>query len=203
MKVEMFSKDLFQTRVYTFNLGLESHHDAWIRHIENLRKNSPEPPSSRSVRNGWKADFKVFENPIFDPLNQVAKGCFEHVFQQESVVNLQPFKLHGSVNITDPGGFNMQHGHAGALYSGCYYVRVPENSGDITFHDPRPGAVYSPLKSKQSFGSLQVLFTPQEGQLVLFPSWLEHSVQPNDSDVSRISIPINADIASMSLPGAL
>ncbi|WP_405000881.1 putative 2OG-Fe(II) oxygenase [Hydrogenovibrio sp.] len=34
--------------------------------------------------------------------------------------------------------------------------------------------------------------TPKTGQLVLFPNWLEHSVMPNESNETRVSIPMNA-----------
>jgi len=102
------------------------------------------------------------------------------------------FKLNGLVNITYPDGFNYTHGHSGALLSGCYYLVVAEKSGKIVFNDPRPVVEYSPGKmggpNARTFSVM-----PKTGQLIIFPSWLEHSVLPNQSNSKRISFPINAD----------
>lgn len=191
-KVKMVSQELFKTRFYVFDLGLESFHHDWIVHIAQLRADSESGESARSVRFGWKADFKVFESPIFEALVARVNGCLQYVFKDQRVLHLPSYRLDGSVNITDPGGFNMQHGHSRCLFSGCYYLQVPEHSGGIAFHDPRAGAVYSPLRCDGPFGSDEQVLMPKAGQLVLFPSWLEHSVQPNESNATRISIPINA-----------
>ncbi|MFA6700709.1 MAG: putative 2OG-Fe(II) oxygenase [Thiomicrospira sp.] len=50
------------------------------------------------------------------------------------------------------------------------------------------GCHISPLGAQ---GSELHLIYPKAGQLILFPSWLEHAVQENQSNQSRYSIPIN------------
>jgi uncharacterized protein (TIGR02466 family) len=40
--------------------------------------------------------------------------------------------------VNPPGASNRAHIHPGSLWSGVYYVKAPENSGQIEFLDPRP-----------------------------------------------------------------
>ena len=39
--------------------------------------------------------------------------------------------------INKKGSFNIQHNHPNAYLSAAYYVKVPKNSGNIKFFDPR------------------------------------------------------------------
>jgi uncharacterized protein (TIGR02466 family) len=101
------------------------------------------------------------------------------------------FGISAWVNLIFPGGYNVQHGHPRAYLSGCFYLDTPENSGRISFSDPRPGAVYSATPMKGEMGSERVQAQPLSGQLLVFPSWLEHSVELNESTQDRVSIAMN------------
>ena len=83
--------------------------------------------------------------------------------------------------INTGGSANLRHQHGNSTISGAYYVRAPKNSGDIVFYDPRPAPVFSyPKASKPNFLNAQVNgINPKEGALVLFPSYLDHSVNEN------------------------
>lgn len=186
-------QDVFVTRLYRYDLNLHAHHDAWQARIDALRETYPKGGGQRSVRHGWKGDFKLFDDPLFAPLAQAVRGCINQALKAMGAQAQQrQFSLEGSINITDPQGYNRVHGHAQNLLSGCYYLNVPEHSGGIEFHEPRLGAKYSPLQPMGVFGSQAIVLQPKAGQLILFPSWLEHAVQENQSNQSRYSIPINA-----------
>jgi hypothetical protein len=61
--------------------------------------------------------------------------------------------------------------------------------------DPRPGAsaVYWPTKAVTERGAINI--QPRPGLLVLFPSWLEHYTDPNQSDDERVCISFNTHFA--------
>lgn len=191
MSIDLKIQEFFISPVYTFDLDLHALHSRLVDVIAKARERHPEPEKLRSNVGGWKSDYSLFDSPEFEPLAQHARQCFEYVFRSTES-NVEAFKLVGSVNITEPGGYNVQHNHAGCFLSGCYYLKVPPNSGEIVFHDPRPGSANAMMRTPGSYGSLARAVQPLEGQLVLFPSWLEHSVRPNESDEARISIPMNA-----------
>ena len=86
------------------------------------------------------------------------------------------------------GASNSRHHHGNSDISAAYYVRAPKNCGEIVFYDPRPAPVYfHPLSTKpNSLNAMQNSVNPVEGGLVLFPSYLDHSVNPNISNEERI-----------------
>ena len=70
------------------------------------------------------------------------------------------------------------------------------HGGNIIFHDPRSEAVYRhPRMAKQNELNTNVYAVePKEGLLVLFPSYLHHSVNLNQSEDERIVISFNINL---------
>lgn len=102
------------------------------------------------------------------------------------------------ININPKGSFNRPHIHPNATFSGVYYVRCKKNSGNLVFRHP---SVAQQILLKEEtvdeyvgFNAATWTVIPEEGRLLIFPSWLEHYVEPNQDDEDRISIAINADI---------
>ena len=80
------------------------------------------------------------------------------------------------------GSFHSAHHHQDASISGILYITTPPGSGAVVFNDPRG--------QLPPFGkSLQIV--PKVGELIMFPSWLVHSVLPTMSTQSRISVSFN------------
>src|SRR5690606_8954858 len=91
------------------------------------------------------------------------------------------------------GDMNQQHMHPDANVSGVYYVAVPEQMrhskpsqplGCISFVDPRPRANTMRLPNQISAHP----FNPLPGDLLIFPSYYEHSVMPFRGPGERICI---------------
>jgi uncharacterized protein (TIGR02466 family) len=184
--------DVFPTRIWFFELPeLAQHAAGWESLIAQWRQESGEA-AGRSNRAGWNTDKTVFGREAFAPLQLAATAAFARAFDDMQLRRPMRFFLEAWVNLHDPGGFNMLHHHPNVLMSGTYYLRVPEGAGRITFRDPRPGVLHVPYDGTgvhcRSYTSVQ----PAAGQLVLFPSWLEHQVEVNASDSPRISVGINA-----------
>jgi len=43
----------------------------------------------------------------------------------------------------------------------------------------------------------KVEYKPQQGDLLIFPTWLEHEVETNFSDEPRISLAFNAELSAL------
>lgn len=93
------------------------------------------------------------------------------------------------LNVNHPGGYNYEHTHDGII-AGCFYLQVPQQSGNIIFHNPAVRAEHLPMIYQ--YNERYMVVTPEEGDLILFPSWLTHHVEPNLSQDNRISISFNA-----------
>jgi uncharacterized protein (TIGR02466 family) len=97
-------------------------------------------------------------------------------------------------NISAPGIRHHRHAHPNNYLSGVYYVRTPAGGDTIRFHDPRPQAhAIQPAQERASqYTGHSITIGVRPGRLVLFHSWLEHSVDANAGDGERISVAINA-----------
>jgi uncharacterized protein (TIGR02466 family) len=100
------------------------------------------------------------------------------------------------VNVNKPGCSNKSHMHPQAIISGVYYVSTPKDSGDLIFENPIGDLMSSYLpkthvNSYDRYNSSAWHISPKDGFLILFPSWLRHSVDVNNSKEDRISISFN------------
>ena len=83
-------------------------------------------------------------------------------------------------NISKPGESTGWHDHKNrSLLSGVYYLKVPDNAGNINFRE----------KNGDQFHEWQI--RSQTGKMILFHSNIEHSVSKNRSKDNRISIAFN------------
>lgn len=98
-------------------------------------------------------------------------------------------------NVSGAGAGNASHIHGGNYWSAVYYVQVGEGEGGrLRLHDPRlPGLrMHSPvLRFTDAGPELTYQIRPKAGQMLLFPAWLSHSVEPWAGSGQRISIAMN------------
>jgi uncharacterized protein (TIGR02466 family) len=102
------------------------------------------------------------------------------------------------VNINNRGDFNYTHAHPGMFFSCVYYVKGGANKGNIEFTNPIPGHAYTihnnMVEDHNAFSGNALAIPPITGELVIFPSWLDHLVRQSQSDEDRISIAVNSKI---------
>jgi uncharacterized protein (TIGR02466 family) len=103
-------------------------------------------------------------------------------------------KVGGRINVLKYGEADTPHDHvAKALVVGVYYLEVYPNCGDLLLHDPRGGVAWKNLNFEPDdplprTSRTYHRFKPQEGMMILFPSYLVHSVETNLTDKNRISL---------------
>jgi uncharacterized protein (TIGR02466 family) len=86
------------------------------------------------------------------------------------------------------------HLHPLASISGTYYVRTPRGCSGLKFEDPRLDRyMAAPPRRGRARRDNQVWVTlpAEQGNLVLFESWLRHEVAPNPTEAERISVSFN------------
>ena len=97
-----------------------------------------------------------------------------------------------------PGGFSHRHSHRNSFYSGVYYFEneYSLNSGSIRFTSPVNNLSDYDIDSSNR-GKFSVLSSknwripPEKKKLLLFPSYLEHTVLKNNEKIDRHSIAFN------------
>jgi uncharacterized protein (TIGR02466 family) len=91
------------------------------------------------------------------------------------------------------GAMHRMHSHPNNFLSGVYYLRVLPGADTINFHDPRSQArvIRPPVVELTAANTDQVVVKVTNGTLLMFPSYLDHSVDANLSDEERISVSFN------------
>lgn len=98
------------------------------------------------------------------------------------------------INVSPKGSRNMSHDHPASDFSAVYYVQAESNSGNIGFGNPSQIMEFwwrSRVIQKESIMTSPVTYKPIVGKLIIFPSWLVHHVQQNNSNTDRISLAFN------------
>src|SRR6266513_702030 len=96
------------------------------------------------------------------------------------------------------GAAHKAHSHPNNFLSGVYYVRTRPGSDAINFHDPRTqaGVIRPPVVELTAENTDQVVVRVTNGTLLMFPSYLEHSVDANAGEEERISVSFNVMFSS-------
>ncbi len=192
---KLFPSPVFQFKVQNY----ENLNKQLTQYIYDLHKNDKEG-IQRSNVNGWHSkNFKIEKDNI--PYNFVKSI---HAYVKEVIVDgfgwkYVPEKVGVSeiwAIINKKGTFNSSHNHPGSYLSAAYYVKAPNNCGNIHFYDPNEIKKFnSPSTEKLTeLSTSGFSIKPEEGHLLIFPSYLYHDVGKSLSDEDRIVISFNVSI---------
>jgi len=166
-----------------------------------LSLQSKQTSNSRSNRGGFQSDFLPFkEEPVLLSLSNNIEDCLLHYknflgFKKDLKIDIDNMWF----NINGEGGYHVTHTHPNSMFSGVYYISAPVNSGNINFEHPaldtmqydwrdRYKAIFNEVNSENYH------MPALSGRLLLFPSWLKHSVSQNLIKENRISLSFNAQV---------
>jgi len=186
----MIKEGFFPTIVYAEDFKLDTDQMA-----KNIIQWSKEDGGVKKTNvNGWHSETEMHKKPEYKPLVDELFKMVHQVFNEE-FLDKQAVLGNMWANINYRGGYNKPHVHPNALFSGVYYVKTPPNCGRLICQDPRPGIqTCMPTRKKIEIPKYlwrDVHLQPQENRAILFPAWLWHSVEPNQSNENRISISFN------------
>jgi uncharacterized protein (TIGR02466 family) len=147
---------------------------------------------------GWQSTQDLHENEALSELVSCIHHCAASVLRFLRIGNTE-LEITGCwATVLARGASHKLHSHPNNFLSGVYYVRTGEGADTINFHDPRRQAdvIRPPVVELTRENTDQVVVRVSDGTLLLFPSYLEHSVDANRSDAERISISFNLMFSS-------
>jgi uncharacterized protein (TIGR02466 family) len=145
-----------------------------------------------------------FKNNFTDNLPEEEKKSLQKIFIDEAElylkesinknINLSIYK--SWINQNQKYGFDSPHSHGATYIVAVYYIKTFDKCGDLLLHDPRGCQTFTNVSEINTQGSLVdqrnfYRITPKIGNLILFPAYVIHSVEPNMSEEIRISLAIN------------
>lgn len=95
-------------------------------------------------------------------------------------------------NVQERGSVLKNHRHPNSKVSGVLFLDVDEDSSKLYIENPNPFVKFEDYAEENQFNFYHTWFQPKRGDLILFPSWMEHGSN-NDENKSdrRISVSFN------------
>jgi len=167
--------------------------------------------TTQTNRGGWQSQ-NIFtegrpEN-LHPEFKKLKKEIHEYLqMYHDEVFNGMKFKgdithkvINMWLNINEKHNYNEPHIHLGCTLSGVFYIKHDGSSehGNITFKHPRVPYLQQshwPVGMVENYNTVTtelIHYTPSENKLLIFPAWLEHKVDSNLKDDTRISLSFNS-----------
>jgi uncharacterized protein (TIGR02466 family) len=156
------------------------------------------PPLARGE--GWQSVQTLHELEAFRGLVENARRIVDGILRFLSI-GYEAVEITACwATVLAPGAAHRIHQHPNNFLSGVYYLRTCAGADTINFHDPRAQAriIRPPVTTLTAANTDQVVLRVRNGTLLLFPSWLEHSVDATTGESERISISFNVMFSSFS-----
>ena len=127
--------------------------------------------------------FKNIKNFIYESLNKFTKNISQ---SDQRLVVTQCW-----LNRNPKGSKHHEHVHPNSIISGVFYFRQDPKLPPISFSKSIQHAMKLDPKKYNNLNSETFLLPCTDGELILFPSNLKHSVPVNMGDEPRISMSFN------------
>ena len=186
----MIKEQFFPTSIYGKDIQLDNDKLAqdiitWSNQDKGVQKTNVKGWHSQTDMQ-TKSEYKPLVDQLFLAMKQVWDD--QHLDREAKLGNMW-------ANINPPGGSNQPHVHPNCLYSGVYYIKSNIKSGRLRLYDPRPGIqLIMPVRKSGDPGKdlwRDVNLDPVPGRIIIFPAWMWHCVEPNQSNDIRISVSFN------------
>ena len=175
--------------------GLRDAIDAGIlAMLEKMRRDLPRLEPGR----GWQSEQALHEREELQELVACVSNATRSILRFLQIGH-EAFEITGCwATVLAKGAAHKAHSHPNNYLSGVYYVQAQDGADTINFHDPRAQtAIIRPAVTElTAYNTDQVVISVSPGTLIVFPAWLPHSVDANQSELMRISISFNVMFAA-------
>lgn len=188
---------MFPTFVWIAEIEEEIHqriNGEIIRKLDQIRRSKPVLAPGKS----WQSDQGLHRMEEFHELvsciNEVTTTVLKFL-----KIGYDAYEITACwANVSARGAGHHIHSHPNNFLSGVYYVMTQKEADTINFHDPRmqTGIIRPPVTELTAENTDQVVVKVKDGTLLVFPSWLQHSVSINHSDGERVSVSFNIMFSS-------
>lgn len=165
--------------------------------VKKIQENDPNG-LKKSNFGGWHSkNFDINEGVPNKFSKSILPYINEALVDMNWDLNKQNVKITSMWSIINKKqAINERHIHGNNFISAAYYVKAPKNCGNIIFYDPRsaPSFNHPITKEPNKINATTQSIEPRDGLLVLFPSFLHHSVEPNFSNEERVVISFNINL---------
>tara|TARA_Y100000592_G_C5438426_1_gene302024 strand:- start:724 stop:1329 length:606 start_codon:yes stop_codon:yes gene_type:complete len=184
----MIKKELLQ--VFPTPILIVKYQDSLDKEIKFVEKLKLE------LNGGDNRNYRTVNSYIlkYKKLNKIKKFIEESIkiFSGDVLGYEDEFYITQSWANSNPrGSFHHAHTHSNSIISGVFYLRKDKDNPPIFFNKTPDTGIQPKSKKFNTFNSGQLLVPINQGELILFPSNLNHSVPVNKSKTVRLSLSFN------------
>lgn len=144
----------------------------------------------------WRSTVK-YDNIdwLLDGVKMLTENAIDYYSSLDSTFKNHITKNHITIdywtNINKPASKNVLHSHVADSFAAVYYVQGTK-TGPLKFINP--ANVLNDCNSVSPFVR-EVLVHPHDGELILWPAWVPHEVEVNQSDRDRMNIAFTIQVS--------
>jgi uncharacterized protein (TIGR02466 family) len=131
-------------------------------------------------------------NDVKNSLEKYLKHYLETVYTPRN--NIEIYITQSWINWTSTGQYHHKHAHPNSLVSGVLYIKADKSNDSIMFYRNNYRQLEIVPKEYHLLNSDSWAFNVGTGDIILFPSGLEHSVPAVTENETRISLSFNTFI---------
>jgi uncharacterized protein (TIGR02466 family) len=185
---------IFSTPVWISELpDFKQHKESFLTSVRNFKKKNPQGEQISNV-SGYQSPSTLQKEKELEPLFEHVCNMAMSAIQDLNFVESNIFITEAWVNFNDSRQcMNTEHVHRD-VFSGVFYLNAPPESGKFVISNPGINRVWDGcnlIGEKNQFTGEMMRIEPEEGSIILFPSYVPHSVETNNHDDERISISFN------------
>jgi len=121
-------------------------------------------------------------------VNTIFHHCLHYMSATQTKPQFRPSIVSSWLTLTKPGLHAHIHDHGTNQISGVYWFKTNGKDGNIYFRNALKALKCNPIGATVSH---EAEFSPEQGRLVMWPSFLDHGVYENTTDEDRISLSFN------------
>jgi uncharacterized protein (TIGR02466 family) len=183
---------LFPTLAWKIQLRAEVHEpidESALGLMRLLRQGQPALKPGEAWQSGHALHRREELHALCDCVSRAAASVLQFLKISEPAIEITGCWA----NLYAPGAAHRAHSHPNNYLSAVYYVRTRPGADSINFHDPRSqaGVIRPPVTELTAANTDQVVVRVKDGMLLVFPSYLQHSVDANAGSESRVSVSFN------------
>lgn len=143
--------------------------------------------------NTTSKDRKILDHKQFAELRQFIQGSIDQYFDEtrKPQFDVKLRITQSWLNYTEPGQYHHKHAHPNSVMSAVFYVDADPEIDKIYFYNDSYRQISFAAREWNSFNSYSWWLPVGSGDLVIFPSSFQHSVEVKSGTNTRISLALN------------
>ena len=159
-----------------------------LKTVDEYKKKTQTNVGNKFTTDSYVLKHKTLKNLKEDLTTKIKEYFNKIVCTNDSIT---PYITQSWFKYTETGQFHHSHSHLNSYLSGIFYIRAKKEEDEIVFNKSNDRQLALIVTKPNSFNAMSCRLSVQTGDVILFPSTLEHEVLPKKGTDLRICLSFN------------